>query len=112
MAQLETMNMEDLAKARAETEAQLAQIKKAEAEYEGRKLQELKAEIEAMVARAGYSLADIFDGKSAKKGGKAKQPPKYRHPENKTITWSGRGRQPEWFKDALNSGKTREDLSI
>ena len=25
-------------------------------------------------------------------------------------TWSGRGRRPEWLKDALRSGKTLDDL--
>ena len=112
MAKLDKMSMEQLAKARTEAEAQLAEIKKAEAEYEGRKLKELRSEVEAMVAKAGFKVADLFDGRTVKKSAKAKQPPKYRHPENKTVTWSGRGRQPEWFKEAINSGKTREDLSI
>jgi DNA-binding protein H-NS len=26
---------------------------------------------------------------------------KYRHPENSELTWSGRGKQPGWLKDAL-----------
>jgi DNA-binding protein H-NS len=26
---------------------------------------------------------------------------KYRHPENAELTWSGRGKQPGWLKDAL-----------
>lgn len=26
---------------------------------------------------------------------------KYRHPENSELTWSGRGKQPFWLRDAL-----------
>ncbi|WP_424179079.1 H-NS family nucleoid-associated regulatory protein [Yoonia sp. TsM2_T14_4] len=38
--------------------------------------------------------------------------PKYQHPENSSLTWSGRGRKPQWFHEALASGKTPEDLAV
>jgi DNA-binding protein H-NS len=38
--------------------------------------------------------------------------PKYRHPENPDVTWSGRGRKPQWFVDALAAGTTAGDLEI
>lgn len=31
---------------------------------------------------------------------------------NGTSFWSGRGKRPQWFKDALESGKTADDLAI
>lgn len=34
---------------------------------------------------------------------------KYRHPEDPTRQWSGRGRQPAWVKTWLASGKSLED---
>ncbi|MDZ4066259.1 MAG: H-NS histone family protein, partial [Tabrizicola sp.] len=37
---------------------------------------------------------------------------KYRHPENAALTWSGRGRKPNWFIDALVDGTEPEDLAI
>jgi DNA-binding protein H-NS len=37
---------------------------------------------------------------------------KFRHPENPSLTWSGRGKRPAWVNEALASGKTLEDLSI
>ncbi len=114
MAKLEKMSKNDLAKQRAEMEAKLAEIRKAEAEYDGRRLKELKAEIEAMLAKEGYSLSDLMGGKSARKGGgaKAKAAPKFRHPENAAITWSGRGRQPVWYKEHMEKGGKPEDLAI
>jgi DNA-binding protein H-NS len=37
---------------------------------------------------------------------------KYRHPENSEITWSGRGRQPGWFKDAIEAGKSPNSMAV
>ena len=37
---------------------------------------------------------------------------KYRHSENPALTWSGRGRKPQWFVEALEAGKTASDLAI
>jgi DNA-binding protein H-NS len=36
----------------------------------------------------------------------------YRHPENADQTWSGRGRQPDWMKEALAAGKSKDDFLI
>ncbi|SFJ38650.1 H-NS family nucleoid-associated regulatory protein [Jannaschia pohangensis] len=112
MAKLDKMTKQDLAKERKEAEARLKEIAKAEAEFDGRRLKELRAEIEAMLAKEGYSIAALFDGKAPKKGTKAKAAPKFRHPENASVTWSGRGRQPQWYKDAIAAGKTDKDLSV
>jgi DNA-binding protein H-NS len=34
--------------------------------------------------------------------------PKYSNPDNPEQTWSGRGHQPKWLKEALAAGKTLE----
>ena len=34
----------------------------------------------------------------------------YRHPENPTLTWSGRGRKPSWFAAHVDAGKNPDDL--
>jgi DNA-binding protein H-NS len=38
--------------------------------------------------------------------------PKYRNPQRPFETWSGRGRQPRWVSDLLQSGKEIDDLRI
>jgi len=38
--------------------------------------------------------------------------PVYRNPNNSAETWSGRGRQPKWVRDALARGARLEDLTI
>src|ERR671918_554736 len=36
--------------------------------------------------------------------------PKYINPDNPDQTWSGRGQQPKWLKEALVNGKTLEEF--
>ena len=77
--------------------------------YGERQRVEAHAKLEAMAKEMGYSLSEFTGGKKAKASAAA---PKYVHPENPGKTWSGRGRQPKWFKDAIESGSTAEDLAI
>ena len=115
MAQSALKSKEDLAQERADLEKRLKEIQKEESEYNGRRLKELKADIEKMLADEGFTMDDLMAGsKGSRKvaGGRAAAPAKYRHPENAEITWSGRGRQPGWYKDALENGKSADDLLI
>jgi len=34
------------------------------------------------------------------------------HPENAALTWSGRSREPNWFVEALQAGKTPGEPAI
>ena len=36
---------------------------------------------------------------------------KYRHPENPVLTWSGRGKRPQWLNEWLAAGHTLEELA-
>lgn len=38
--------------------------------------------------------------------------PKYRNPQNKAETWSGRGKQPRWLTAQLRSGKRLNSFLI
>ena len=85
-------------------------VDKAIAGYKDRKLEKARAEVEAVAKKLGYSLAEI----TAATGGRKRKgaAPKYAHPENSALTWSGRGRRPGWVNEALDSGKSLEDLKI
>jgi len=41
-----------------------------------------------------------------------KLPPKYRNPDNPEQTWAGRGLQPKWLTQALNSGRKLDTFRI
>lgn len=85
-------------------------IAKAITTYEDRQKAEARAKVEAFAKDLGYSLAELM-GEDAKPK-RAPAPAKYRHPENPALTWSGRGRKPLWFVEALEAGKTAEDMAI
>jgi len=38
--------------------------------------------------------------------------PKYRHPEDPKLVWSGRGRRPKWIEALIAGGKTLKSLEI
>lgn len=77
---------------------------------EQRQKADARDKVEALAKRLGYTLADLTEGKGKLK--RAPATPKYRHPENPALTWSGRGRKPQWFSEALATGKTVEDLAV
>ena len=63
----------------------------------------------------GLTLAEVYPTRGGKKaaGQKGSVAPKYRHPADPTKTWSGRGKQPLWFAEAIKKrGVTAESLLI
>lgn len=108
--QIETMDKEGLMKLKADVEAQISLREK----------ENRKAALEAAEAAArehGYALRDLLPGTQAVKPGKksktpTNRPAMFRDPENPALTWSGRGRRPNWMKEAVEKGLTEEDLRI
>lgn len=95
-----------------------ALIKSAEAQMGAARknhIQETRAKMDALLANAGLTLDEVYP----RRGGKASSvpksvvAPKYRNPENSAQTWSGRGKRPLWFVDALKKkGVTEESMLI
>ena len=85
-------------------------VAKAISTYEDRQRAEARAKVEALARDLGYSLAELVGTET--KPSRAPAAAKYRHPENPALTWSGRGRKPLWFVEALAAGKTATDLAI
>jgi DNA-binding protein H-NS len=64
----------------------------------------------------GFSIAELFAFASkptipAGKTKGSKAAPKYRDPTTRQ-TWTGKGRQPDWFKSRIADGDTAESLLI
>ncbi|CAM3136321.1 DNA-binding protein H-NS [Paracoccus aminovorans] len=85
-------------------------VEKAIASFEARRKAEARAAAEAAANQHGFSLSDLAEAASAQKP--AASAPKYRHPENPEITWSGRGRKPKWIAEALEAGKSLADFAV
>ncbi len=84
-------------------------VEKAISSFEDRKKSEARAKLEEAAKELGYSFADLAGGAAKLKRA---VDAKYRHPENPSRTWSGRGRKPKWFSEWLGAGKSADDLKI
>lgn len=100
---LEALSLSDLKKMQKD-------VAKAIATFEDRQKAEARTKVEALARDLGYSLAELLGTET--KSSRAPSVAKYRHPENPALTWSGRGRKPQWFVEALEEGKTEGDLAI
>jgi DNA-binding protein H-NS len=71
---------------------------------------EVKQRIAEMASQHGFSLNELFDGKAAGKnhGGVAR----YENPADRSQTWTGRGRKPNWVIAGLKKGASLEDFAI
>lgn len=85
-------------------------VVKAISTYHDRQKTDARAKLEALARDLGYSLAELVGTDT--KSSRAPAAAKYRHPENPALTWSGRGRKPQWFIDVLAAGKNAEDLAV
>lgn len=77
------------------------------------RINDVRRKLTAQAKAEGYTIEELFGtgGRSARKTG-MKVAPKYRNPADPSQTWSGRGKRPNWFKDALAKGKKESDLAI
>ena len=96
---------------RNELEELHAAVEKAIKSVTDRELQKAREAAERAAAEHGFTLAELTSGA---KGRKASGPSKakYRNPEDATKTWSGRGRKPQWIKDAEADGIDVESFAI
>jgi DNA-binding protein H-NS len=85
-------------------------LAKAISTYEDRHKSEARAKLEAIAKEMGYALADLIGVEA--KATRSPAAAKYPHPENAAVTWSGRGRKPQWFADHINAGKDPSELAV
>lgn len=86
------------------------QVSKAIAGFEDRRKREAIAELEEIARAKGFSLSELTGAAPTRK--RSPSVAKYANPADKTQTWSGRGRKPRWFSDALSKGKKPESMAI
>src|SRR5262249_21823276 len=87
-----------------------ARLEKAIAEARRRESSEIKDKIAALAADSGFSVGELFGTGRGLKG--AKVGPKYMNPDNKSETWTGRGRQPRWLVVKLAKGAKLDQFKI
>jgi DNA-binding protein H-NS len=74
---------------------------------------DLKNKIDDLAKRHGVSVSELYGmskGRGAGRGGKVAV--KYMNPDNRSETWTGRGRQPRWLVAKLNKGAKIADFAL
>jgi DNA-binding protein H-NS len=105
---INTLNRKELEQLRGDVERALETVSK----------RELKAARDAAAKAAaeyGYSLAELTEGIASKKGkyGPAtRSPAKFANPADPTQTWTGKGRQPNWYRAELEKGTDPSTLEL
>ena len=98
-----------------EVEAQIAELQRKAEQMRKEEVTGVIDRIREAIAHYHLTPEQLFGaGKAAKAGKPAKASPephgaiKYRDAAG--HTWTGRGRRPQWYLDALAAGKTDADL--
>lgn len=96
----------------AQLQAQIAELQRQAEEIRRNEISEVVARIKEAIAHYGLTAADLGlaagGGKRSRKGAAASNGAiKYRDGAN---SWTGRGRRPQWFIEALAAGKSEQDL--
>lgn len=75
--------------------------------------EKLKEKIRALAKAEGTTLEEVFGfGARQARGAARKVKPKFKNPADPRQTWTGRGRQPLWYRDAVAAGKKEKDMLI
>lgn len=80
------------------------------------KRQEVIGQIKELAASAGLEVSIRIKGKPVEETRalrrRGKVPPKYRHPTDSSLTWSGRGQMPRWLRELVEQGHDKDEFLI
>ena len=93
------------------------QIKQEMKKREHQDLQKAREQILAIAQSVGVPLKDLISsGRGSKAaasgGGTGSVAVRYRHPDDASQQWTGRGRQPKWVKEWVEGGKSIDKLRV
>ena len=95
---------------------QLNQLKKdIDKELKARRKDDVKKaqrELKEVADKYGIALSDLVSGAGGRPGKKPAGKIRFRHPDDSSRGWSGRGRKPQWVKDWESKGKSLEELRV
>lgn len=113
---------DDLTKmTRKQLEKMLKDVQKALTTLETREKREAKKAAEKAVAKFGFKLSDLNPSSTGgdatvaprkKAAKKPASPPKYANPADASQTWTGKGRQPNWYRAEIENGTSPESMEI
>ncbi|WP_102107734.1 H-NS family nucleoid-associated regulatory protein [Oceaniglobus roseus] len=103
--ELDALSRKELLKLREEVDTALNTL-------DARRKAEARKAAAAAAKEHGFDLDELVEAAKGSRKTQQKNPPKYRNPENPTQTWTGRGRQPAWIKEALERNQSLDMFEI
>jgi DNA-binding protein H-NS len=94
-----------------------AKIDEARAEVERENREKTKRDVLALIKERGFgSIDELFGhlaaGGQGRSGRRASAAVKYRNTADPSQTWTGRGKHPNWLRDAIAAGAEIESFRI
>jgi DNA-binding protein H-NS len=86
----------------------IAKAQRALANAKDRERSELKHKLSSLAENAGFSVGELFGGRGRGRSAQVK----FMNPENRSETWTGRGRKPNWLVAKLNKGAKLADFAV
>jgi DNA-binding protein H-NS len=106
---IETMSVVELKRLRADIEAAILKAEK-------RDRDEVLQELHKLAKSRGFDLEALVRpehlARASKKVLAGRVAPKYRHPNQPELAWTGRGRRPAWVVEWEANGKAIDDLRV
>jgi DNA-binding protein H-NS len=87
-----------------------AKLKSAIAVARDEERSELKKKMAELAGSHGFSVSELFDGARGRK--KPVGIAKYANPDDRSDTWTGRGRKPNWLLARLKKGAKLSEFEI
>ena len=87
----------------------IARANQRQQDMQRQRLSEVREKLIGIARKEGFTIEELF---GAARRGKRTVKPKYRNPNAPFETWSGRGKQPHWFRAALQAGRKEKELLI
>lgn len=98
----------------SELDALIANAERQKKKIHRQKINDVRRNLTSLAKEAGYTIDELFGTGVRKVSSRTgtKVAPKYRNPANPDQTWTGRGKRPRWFNDALAKGRKEGDMRI
>lgn len=95
-----------------ELKAQAEELLRRAEEIRKQEVAEVVKDIKAKMAQYNLNPEDLGFTAGNKKTSKASNPAPVRYIGPNGEKWSGMGRQPQWVKDIIAEGKSKEDFAV
>jgi len=82
------------------------------ANKEQNRVLEVRSRMQQLAGDLNMTVEEVINFDKKKKPVKTVGKAKYRNPNDPSQTWTGRGKQPNWLRDAIEQGAKKEDFAI